>query len=166
MLDLIEAGEEAPWEFEISEALKREGREVTEAAVNRRLAGIDAHARKTVSAARFERGSFDDAVVISAEEVAAYWMTLPDGTVLLDLVEVLAPPFERLFIEFQHQPNKRNIDLNAWGVLFDAAPSKAITGHHWRREPPWIPPVVTAWRAGWCRPRSSGRSARASRSAR
>jgi hypothetical protein len=69
---------EEPWEPMIAEVLE-EGREVTEAAVNQRLAGIYADARETVSTARFDPGSFDDAVVISAEEVAAYWMTLPQG---------------------------------------------------------------------------------------
>jgi hypothetical protein len=39
---------------------------------------------------------------------------------MLDPLDVLVPPYERLFVEFQHQPNRRDIDLNAWGVLLEA----------------------------------------------
>ena len=40
LLDLIATAEEAPWEQVIPEVLQAEGREVTEAAVNQRRAGI------------------------------------------------------------------------------------------------------------------------------
>jgi hypothetical protein len=81
-------------------------------------------------------------------------MTLPGGTVLIDMLDVLAPPFERLFVEFQHQPNKREIDLNSWGVLIDADRVDIDDGPEWivmaqlvcefRKGEP-VGPVATWW---------------------
>jgi hypothetical protein len=151
---LASSDPEEPWESMIAEVLEEEGQEVTEAAVNQRLAGVYADARKTVSAAHFDPGAFNDAVVISAEEVAAYWMTLPQGTVLIDMLDVLAPPYERSFVEFQRQPNKREIDLNSWGVLIDADRVDIDSGPEWivmaqlvwefRKGEP-VGPVATWW---------------------
>ena len=118
--------------------MREEGREVTEEAINQRLAHIYADARETVSAAQFDRDAFDDATVISAEEVAAYWMSIPQGTTLVELIDVLAPPYERLFVEFQHQPNQREIDLNSWGVLFDAVRIEDVLKDQPGLAPGWI----------------------------
>lgn len=115
------------WERIITEVLVEEGREATPEAVRQRQAAIYADGREMVSTLRFDAGAFDDTVVVSAEDVAAYWSVLPDGTNMLDLVDVLVPPYERLFVEFQRQPNSRNVDLNAWGVLIEGA---RVEGEH------------------------------------
>lgn len=110
---------EEPWEDVVAQVLEEEGREVSEQAVRERIQRVRADALETVAIARFDPGAFDDSVVISAEEVAAYWTTLPVGTDMIDVLDVLAPPHDRLFVEFQHQPNRREISLNSWGVMIE-----------------------------------------------
>jgi hypothetical protein len=44
------------------------------------------------------------------------------GTNLTDVVSVLAPPFERFFVEFDRIPNSPG--LASWGVLFPATESE------------------------------------------
>lgn len=117
--DVYASAPPEPWEHIIAEVLAEEGREVTPEAVRQRKAGMYADARELVSSSRFDSDAFDDAVVVSAEDVASYWSLLPVGTDMLDLLDVLVPPYERLFVEFQGQPNIRNVDLNSWGVLIE-----------------------------------------------
>jgi hypothetical protein len=90
------------------------GREPSEEEV---AAGISRSLSKMAAARsgdHFELHEFEGAIVLSAEEVADYWATLPEGTDMLDLLDCLAPPVERLFVEFQHRPNW--LGLDSWGL--------------------------------------------------
>ena len=69
------------------------------------------------SALMLSRDKLESAVVLSAEEVADYWATLPKGTNTLDLVASVAPPFDSLFVEFQHRTLPHSLALTSWGVL-------------------------------------------------
>lgn len=61
------------------------------------------------------REEVDNAVVISAEEVADYVTTLDADKDLIEIVDRVAPPFAKMFVEFQRRPN--NLKLDSWGVL-------------------------------------------------
>jgi hypothetical protein len=61
----------------------------------------------------------EGAVVVSAEEVADYVDALPAGTDITDVVSSVAPPFERMFIEFQNRRGKDMLALDSWGVLIE-----------------------------------------------
>jgi hypothetical protein len=54
--------------------------------------------------------------VIAGDEVAEYCASFGPGTDPGDVVSVLAPPFDRFFVEFQGVPDAW---LNAWGVLIE-----------------------------------------------
>jgi hypothetical protein len=80
------------------------------------IAAALSHVGAKRSSDHFESHELDDAVVISAEEVADYFATFPVGSNMLDLLDCLAPPFDRLFVEFQHRPYAL-LDLESWGLL-------------------------------------------------
>jgi hypothetical protein len=119
LFDVCASAPSEPWQEVIAGVLAEEGREVTSEAVMQRQAEMYADAREVVSSSRFDPGGFAEAVVVSAEDVASYWMALPEGTNMLDLLDVLVPPYEKLFVEFQRRPNNRNVDLHSWGVLIE-----------------------------------------------
>lgn len=111
----------------VADQLQEElGREAQPEEINERVAAIYAAARRTPSTDTYEIGSFDEAVVISADEVADYWASLPVGTNIMDLLDILAPPFERLFVEFQKRPNPMR--LESWGVLIGTVPTEGDDG--------------------------------------
>ncbi|MGD0272511.1 MAG: hypothetical protein ABSB96_02100 [Gaiellaceae bacterium] len=94
------------------------GREPSIAEVAGNLRGYLAQRGRRPSDATLSQVEFDRAVVVSAEDTADYWHRLPSGTNMLDIVSCLTPSFDRLFVEFQHRPNK--LGLDSWGVLFVA----------------------------------------------
>lgn len=115
------------------------------------------HSSRVMSARRLERASevFDntllqDAVVISADEVARYLIGLGPGWNLSDLVSVIAPPFERFFVEFENVPTN-NLGFASWGVLVTQLEPQyegerwllqAVLVGEWRRGRP-IAPIMT-----------------------
>jgi hypothetical protein len=88
-----------------------------------------------------------NATVLSAEEVADYWATLPVGTNILDVVASVAPPFQRMFVESQRRPN--DFGFESWGILFedegrDAGEDWVVVGSlvgEWSKREP-VGPVV------------------------
>jgi hypothetical protein len=82
----------------------------------------------------------EGAVVVSAEEVARYVAELEGPTKLEDIVDVLVPPFDRLFVEFQRCPNM--LDLHAWGILVSA--ERLSAGEGWKLDAA----MVGEWRKG------------------
>lgn len=56
------------------------------------------------------------AVVIAGDDVGRYVADLPKGTDIGDVVSVVAPPFERFFVDFNIPDSE--VGLTAWGVLF------------------------------------------------
>jgi hypothetical protein len=62
-----------------------------------------------------DSSEIESAVVIVGDEVGHYFASL-QGTNLTDVMSVLAPPFERFFVEFDRIPNSPG--LASWGVLF------------------------------------------------
>src|SRR5437660_868286 len=56
------------------------------------------------------RQEIEDSVVLSAEEVADYFATLPADKDLDEVLDRVAPPFPRMFIEFQRRPNGLNLE--------------------------------------------------------
>ncbi|WP_114796543.1 hypothetical protein [Gaiella occulta] len=67
-----------------------------------------------------------DAVVVSAEEVADYVATLPLGTDTTSILDSVVPPFTTLLVEFQGRPNV--LDLFAWGVLIWSDDRRSVEG--------------------------------------
>jgi hypothetical protein len=106
----------------------------------------------------FDAASLDGASVVVADDVAAYCESLPFGTEFSDVVGVLVPPFERLWVEAQGVPNYTNAD--SWGVMFDVAKGDSVDALIERGAPDdrlpqpeaaaWIvdAQVVCEWRKG------------------
>jgi hypothetical protein len=112
-----------------SEANQQESRRTAELILGRPptdadVADVQARVRQAlqgaVSTNVLARHQFDDAVVISAEEVADYIATFRDGADLTDIFDRVAPPFPRMFVEFQQRPNALNLD--SWGILIYGEP--------------------------------------------
>lgn len=91
------------------------GREPTEAEVAARVVSLRQRLESAKSSDLLDPHEIEDAVIVSAEEVADYVATFPAGTNVAHLLDRVAPPFSRIFVEFQGRPNI--LDLTAWGVL-------------------------------------------------
>ena len=101
----------------MEEALRTElGREATPDEVSDRIGTVLVGGRANYSDDNFDADDVTGAVVISAEEVADYWATLPEGVDALDFLDVVAPPFDRMFVEFQNRRSKLS-GARSWGVL-------------------------------------------------
>jgi hypothetical protein len=94
---------------EVSRAI---GRDVTDEEASLGLRGARQDLRSNKSADVLGRDELEGAIVVSAEEVADYFATLPTGTHITDVVSAVAPPFERVFVEFQRRPNP--LGLESW----------------------------------------------------
>lgn len=101
------------------------GRVPSPAEVSEHLARARSVTQRHVSSASYEAADFDGAVVVSAEEVADLWATFPEGTRILDILDRLAPPFGRMFVEFQNRSN--TLGLRSWGLLLGG--SRLPEGH-------------------------------------
>ena len=76
------------------------------------------HANDPVAKETYDLRRLYNVPVIAADDVAAYALSLPDGTRMEDVVSSMAPPFEKFFVEFQKIPNKEG--LHAWGALVES----------------------------------------------
>jgi hypothetical protein len=86
------------------------------AAVRQRWTAFKAN--DPVAKERFDFGKITNVPVITADDVAAYAASLPEGTRMEDVVSSMAPPFDNFFVEFQHVPNAE--EFYAWGALVEA----------------------------------------------
>ena len=123
------------------------GRDATDEDVSVALRNAQRNLRSERSNDVLGEDELEGAVVVSAEEVADHWATFPDGTDTSDVVSTVAPPFERLFVEFQHRPNL--LGLVSWGVLLSGVRTEegwhvdaALVGE-WRKGEPVGP--INRW---------------------
>jgi hypothetical protein len=70
----------------------------------------------------------EGATVVSAEDVARYTAGLQGRRKLVDIVDVVVPPRDLMFLEFQRCPNR--LDLYSWGVLISG--KRLAAGEGWR----------------------------------
>jgi len=132
----------------IRETVERESGAISEYDLTR----LDAQANRLLSTYEstlsLSPGDVANAIVLSAEEVADYWATLPVGTNMLDVVASVAPPFQRMFVESQRRPNDL-LGFESWGVFFEDEGRDAdgdwvvvgsLVGEWSKREP--VGPVV------------------------
>jgi hypothetical protein len=106
-----------------------------------------AAARQVTSKDRFDPNRFEAATVVVVDDVARWVSGLPDGTKLEELLGVVAPPFDELFVEAQGLSPNYDIALWSFGVLLSV-----VEGPHLPRVPddllarpdlPW--PKDAAW---------------------
>lgn len=126
------------------------GREPTTEEVAEDVVGILSALRTRRSHEMLDPALLTDAVVIAADDVGDYFVNLPLGTNLTDVVSVVAPPFERFFVEFEHVSNNV-LGFASWGVLFTQEEPqhdeegwllRAILVGEWRKGKP-VGPVGT-----------------------
>lgn len=73
----------------------------------------------------FDADELKGVPVFAADDVGHYVASLPEGLDFTDVVNSLAPPFDKFFVEFQ---GVRNTDgLHAWGALVINAPPEELT---------------------------------------
>jgi hypothetical protein len=110
---------------------------------------------------RLDVSDLGGAVVVAAEDAVAYFGALPVNTVVGDLVSVLSPPFEKLWIEAQGLlaqgttgiATPARMGMTAWGVLIEGFRSDKVapTDAAWNLdELGWVLScsVVGEWRKG------------------
>lgn len=113
------------WSFDDDELLRflhtqmarDQGRAVSVSEVRERLELLKFGGARQASNDVVTADELDGSVVLSAEEVADYWASLPAGTRYSDVFDVVVPPFDRLFVEFQNRPVPAAPKLGSWAVL-------------------------------------------------
>jgi hypothetical protein len=140
----------------VEKAIRDAGEPVTTERVEETLAivGIGAN-RRPIIEIQLYRHEFSGIPIIVADNVAAYYASVTSpGKNLSDIVSVVVPPFQRVFVEVQaaRDDNSTNqLGLRSWGVLFEDATENcdwsASFGH---REYRWVfgAAVVGEWRKG------------------
>jgi hypothetical protein len=126
------------------------GREPTAEEVAEDAMGILSALSTERAAETFDPALLTDAVVVAADEVGQYFVGLPLGTKISDVVSVVAPPFDRFFVEFQNVSDNV-LDFASWGILFTQQDPqydeegwllRAVLVGEWRRGKP-VGPVAT-----------------------
>jgi hypothetical protein len=128
--------------------LRASGIEPTPEAVDNLIRGALAQASQARAATVFDRAQLKDAAVIAADEVGEYFAGFPLGTQVSDIVSVLAPPFDRFFVEFVGVQNP--VGLYSWGVLFEILQRPSDDRRADRPEDAWVVlgTMVAEWRKG------------------
>jgi hypothetical protein len=110
--------QEPDWDELVEEALTERG--ITPSPENVRRYSRDriVEARSAKAPDRFDVESLDGVPVIAADDVANYLFSLPDCDDLHRAIDVVAPPLERFWVEFQGVENRFN--LRSWGLLFES----------------------------------------------
>lgn len=114
---------------EFTAAAEAAGNPTDAASIDRVIQGAIAASRAQPSRERLSGEDLAAATVFAADDVAHWWNDLPEDTNFFDLVDVVMPPFDVTWVEFQGAPNK--LGALAWGVLCTVTEHDDDMGFPW-----------------------------------